>query len=230
MKTATLLSLYAAASVIPGTLAWPGMTTTMQNLKTKIKSRQADVDNDGDSVNDSNEMIGDLVSPGPTTPVGQSVANIITGVEEGQSAVAYTTTIPGKNTKACTADKCCIWTYIATELNKKFTGNSGRCNGFARAAIRMGFHDAGAWNKNSTNGGADGSLILAGEINRAENNGLQTILNYTQTVYTKYQSYGIGMADLIQFMATTATVSCPLGPRVRTYVGRKDSSLPAPNG
>ncbi|KAF1851474.1 class II peroxidase [Cucurbitaria berberidis CBS 394.84] len=31
-------------------------------------------------------------------------------------------------------------------------------------------------------------------------------------------------------MATHATVSCPLGPRVRTYVGRKDATKAAPDG
>ncbi|KAK3624290.1 hypothetical protein LTR56_021111 [Elasticomyces elasticus] len=38
------------------------------------------------------------------------------------------------------------------------------------------------------------------------------------------------MADLIQFGANHATVTCPLGPRLRTFVGRKDSSKPAPDG
>jgi catalase (peroxidase I) len=96
--------------------------------------------------------------------------------------------------------------------------------------VRLGFHDAASWNRNATHGGADGSLILAPETSRTENNGLQTIVAYIQTVYDKYKSYGIGMADLIQVSANVATVVCPLGPRVRTYVGRKDSSTPAPDG
>jgi hypothetical protein len=35
------------------------------------------------------------------------------------------------------------------------------------------------------------------------------------------------MADLIQMGATVATVVCPLGPRIRSFVGRKDSAKPA---
>jgi hypothetical protein len=38
------------------------------------------------------------------------------------------------------------------------------------------------------------------------------------------------MADLIQMAATVAAVSCPLGPRVRSFVGRPDSAVPAPEG
>jgi len=35
------------------------------------------------------------------------------------------------------------------------------------------------------------------------------------------------MADIIQMGATVATVVCPLGPRIRSFVGRIDSSKPA---
>lgn len=38
------------------------------------------------------------------------------------------------------------------------------------------------------------------------------------------------MADLIQFMAQVAVVVCPLGPRSRTFIGRKDSSEACPDG
>lgn len=33
---------------------------------------------------------------------------------------------------------------------------------------------------------------------------------------------------MIQFSAATAIVTCPLGPQIQTFVGRKDSSIPAP--
>lgn len=225
MKFSIILSYSVAAALLPGALAWPGMSKTMGDLSRKLAVRQDDEDE-----NDSDEMIGDLVSPGPITPVGQSISRIIVGDEDGFSDQAYIGKLPGKNTKACAADTCCIWSYIASDLTDKFTGKSGRCNGWARAAIRQGFHDAGAWSKDYDHGGADGSLILAGEISRAENHGLEDIISWTQTLYNKYSKYGIGMADLIQFMANTATVTCPLGPRVRTYIGRIDNSNPAPNG
>jgi hypothetical protein len=45
--------------------------------------------------------------------------------------------------------------------------------------------------------------------------------------FAKYKQYGVSMADLIQMGATVATVVCPLGPRIRSYVGRKDSAQSA---
>lgn len=38
------------------------------------------------------------------------------------------------------------------------------------------------------------------------------------------------MADLIQMGATVAAVVCPLGPRIRSWVGRRDSSAACPDG
>ena len=37
------------------------------------------------------------------------------------------------------------------------------------------------------------------------------------------------MADLIQVASSVAIVTCPQGPRVPTFVGRKDSSIPNPD-
>lgn len=44
--------------------------------------------------------------------------------------------------------------------NELFKGPDGECNDSARAAIRLGFHDARPSDKNSPNGGADGSLLM----------------------------------------------------------------------
>lgn len=139
---------------------------------------------------------------------------------------------PPKDTPACAQDACCIWKYIADDLVTSFRGDSGRCTDAARAAIRLGFHDAAGWSKGTGNlGGADGSIVLAPEeIQRVANKGLEEIVDQTKAWFDKYKGYGIGMADLIQFSANVATITCPLGPRVRTFVGRKDSSVPAPDG
>lgn len=50
------------------------------------------------------------------------------------------------------------------------------------------------------------------------------------TRYDKYKQYGVTMADIIQMEGTVATVVCPLGPRIRSFVGRKDSATPAQDG
>ena len=118
-----------------------------------------------------------------------------------------------------------MWEHLGRELNKFFLHKNGRCNQHARAAIRLGFHDAGAWSKTTAYGGADGSMLLSwDEINRPENKGLQPIRLKALELLLRWGPYGVGAADLIQFMANVATVTCPLGPRVRVFVGRENSS------
>ncbi|KAF1984077.1 class II peroxidase [Aulographum hederae CBS 113979] len=226
MKTSTLLVGYALATALPGTLAWPGMTKTMADLKSKLSERQ---DSSGEF--DSDELIGDLATVGATTAVGKAIKDIILGDADPESDVKLSGTLPAKGSKACAADTCCVWKYIANDMAAKFKGSSGRCNKFARAAVRLGFHDAGAWSKQTGGTGADGSIILAsGEINRAENKGLQDIAKITKAWYDSYKKYGVSAADVIQMGANVATVVCPLGPRVRSFVGRKDSTTPAVDG
>jgi manganese peroxidase len=112
-----------------------------------------------------------------------------------------------------------------------FTNSDGTCNDLARAAVRMGFHDAGSWSKSSGSGGADGSLVLSiDEINRPENNGMQAVRLKAIALLAKYAAWGVGAADLVQYMHNAATVICPLGPRVLTYVGRKNSIFSNPKG
>lgn len=91
-------------------------------------------------------MIGDLVSPGPITANGKHVADILLGKAEPQSSETYPLLgiiVPLKGTAACAKDTCCIWKYIADEMANQFRGPLGKCNKFARYAVRGGFHDAG---------------------------------------------------------------------------------------
>lgn len=118
-------------------------------------------------------------------------------------------------------------------MTSAFTGSRKQCNNLARAAIRLGFHDAGTWSSDLAAqgqdfGGADGSIVLSGsEIGRRENRGLEQIAAQMQ----RWQrSFNVSMADLIQFGAVHAVVTCPLGPRIRFFSGRKDSRVPAVEG
>ncbi|KAF2490034.1 heme peroxidase, partial [Lophium mytilinum] len=122
-----------------------------------------------------------------------------------------------------------IWKTVSADLTSMFLDTStGECNDDARAAIRETFHDCGTWNKaQGSTGGCDGSLILAPETGRSENNGLQDI---SAKLLALAQKRSVGVADLITFAGAHAIVTCPGGPRIKTYVGRKDSSNPAPNG
>ncbi|KAF4582808.1 peroxidase [Ophiocordyceps camponoti-floridani] len=140
--------------------------------------------------------------------------------------------VPPRDSAQCRQDTCCIWKYVAEEMRAAMTQQDGQCNDLARGCIRLGFHDAMDFSKtNNTNAGADGSIVLAGECETvADNNGLKNTCNQMRVWFAKYQPYGVGMADLIQMAANVGTVVCPLGPRVRTFVGRKDSTVRAPDG
>ncbi|KAH7401333.1 ligninase LG6 precursor [Pyrenochaeta sp. MPI-SDFR-AT-0127] len=143
-------------------------------------------------------------------------------IDDTRSAKSLTCSLP------LLKDKCCVWYDVSAELTRQFVQGDGQCNDNARAAVRAGFHDAGAWDKNSANGGADGSLLMDfGEQDRPENNGLQSIRTLLRGVKAKY---GVGYADLAQYAHNHATISCPKGPRVRTLVGRKDATKAAPTG
>lgn len=182
----------------------------------------------------STALIGDLaeLADKDLSATGRAVKNILTGKETGQSLEGRVKSWPPKGSSACAKDKCCIWKYIADEMHSAMVGSAGRCSDFARQAVRLGFHDAGTWSKSTgKKGGADGSILLARECDeRRENKGLLEICAQMRIWFDKYKEFGIGMADLIQFGATVGTVSCPLGPRVRSLVGRKDSNEPSPKG
>ncbi|GAB7345500.1 hypothetical protein MBLNU457_3820t2 [Dothideomycetes sp. NU457] len=126
------------------------------------------------------------------------------------------------------------WTKIGKDLRLAFlTSDKQQCNDLARAAVRYAFRDAGTFSLKlpfvaPAAGGADGSILLGPEIDRADNGGLET---YHAFIGNKLQAYrsryggGIGAADLIQFASNVATLVCPGGPKVKTFVGRVDSAV-----
>ncbi|KAH7364132.1 heme peroxidase [Rhexocercosporidium sp. MPI-PUGE-AT-0058] len=129
-----------------------------------------------------------------------------------------------------------VWTSIVTEMSALFIDNSttpSQCNDDARAAIRAAFHDCGTWDKSQgSTGGCDGSLIVAGEaFGRPENNGLQGISNKLLVMQQKYTtpSNPFSVADMLQMATSVATLMCLGGPKVPTFVGRKDSAAPKPH-
>lgn len=109
-----------------------------------------------------------------------------------------------------------------------FVAANGQCTDDARAAVRATFHDCGTWNTAQGNtGGCDGSVFLSAVENaRSSNRGLQDISAKLKALASER---GVGVADMIAFAGAHATVSCPLGPTVKTLIGRKDSSNPAPD-
>ncbi|KAM4060457.1 peroxidase domain-containing protein [Hirsutella rhossiliensis] len=210
MRKPTLINAVAVA-MAGVAAAFPGMDQTLA----EIEKRQGPL---------STSLIGDLaeLADKDLGATGRAIKNILTGRESGQRERAESV---GK-------DKCCIWKYIADEMHAAMAGSAERCNDFARQAVRMGFHDAGTWSKSTgKKSGADGSILLVRECDeRRENKGLLEICAQMRIWFDKHKEFGIGMADLIQFGATVGTVSCPLGPRIRSFIGRKDSKEPSPKG
>lgn len=240
MKTLSYLS-YVLLACLHLSDAHPGMGEQMGEMRraaNKMK-RQA-----------SKELIGDLktLADSKLTSIGKDIKAILLDQKIAESSTIDTSIPAGAiGSAACKADLCCHWKWLAYEMTAKFNGSSGRCSKFARQAVRLGFHDAGVWSKDSGYGGADGSIILSDEMSRSDNNGLAAIADQTNKWYSKYNQYGLSMADIIQFGANVATVSlevflypritnltlqvvCPLGPRIRSFVGRKDNTKAGPTG
>lgn len=230
MKFSAITSACAGAALVGNAIAHPGMNKVVNEIKANIMARQG---GPADPALNSNELIGDLqtLQDSQLTPVGKDIKATILHQANGESLETYPN-VPKLGTSQCKADTCCVWQYIANEMVTAFKGPSGRCTNAARAAVRLGFHDSAGWSKSTgPNGGADGSLILnAEEIRRPGNRGLEEIVTLTQTWFNKYKGYSISAADLVQMGANVATVVCPLGPRTKTYIGRKDNPKPAPDG
>ncbi|KAI1208205.1 putative class II peroxidase [Annulohypoxylon truncatum] len=217
MKTTAILF----GLVAPQVLAYPGMGRALDQIKSRrdytLQSR-------------STELLGDLktTKDKDLTSSGSTIKSVL----EGGSAIADGSTYKPSGDLAsdtCKKSTLCVWYNIVQDLKATFTDSNG-CTDLARGAIRQGFHDAAAWDKNSAYGGADGSLLLSDEMSRVDNLGLEDIAAQTKDWYNQYKGYGISMADLIQTAAMTATVSCPGGPRIKSFVGRKDDSRAAPTG
>jgi hypothetical protein len=223
MEMKVLLLITLALGSIDSAGAYPGMHRVIEDLSS-IAKRQTTVA--------ATEFIGDLTTlpESELTPAVIAIKDILLGGGTGQDLSTIYTPPGPLGTSECRNDTCCVWKYVADDMASAFRDSSGQCNELARQAIRIGFHDAGTWSKSGGGGGANGAIILAGEWTRRENRGLEDIAIQLSAWYAKYHPHGAGMADLIQMGATVAAVTCPLGPRVRSFVGRPDSATPAPEG
>ncbi|KAK7311541.1 hypothetical protein RJT34_09753 [Clitoria ternatea] len=93
--------------------------------------------------------------------------------------------------------------------------------------IRLGWHDAGTYNKNieewPQRGGANGSLRFEVELKHAANAGLVNALKLLQPIKDKYS--GVTYADLFQLAGATAVEEAG-GPKIPMKYGRVDVSGP----
>jgi hypothetical protein len=210
------------------TLAYPGMGAMIKDIGVKARQSNSPM---------STELLGDLIDldDQELTRSGRDLKSLLEGGGNPESDAKYLFT-PPLGGLWCRMDTCCVWQHIANDLEDMFRGEAGRCTRLARQAVRIGFHDAGTWSKSTghNGGGADGSIILANELSRIENSGMSDMADQYRALYTRYHDElgytSVSMADMIQLGSTVATVVCPLGPRIRTWVGRQDRWTAAPLG
>ena len=227
-----ILLLLAPVLTFPGparVASCPGMGKTLDELSSLSSLQKRQTSQQAELLADLKMLADDALSV-----AGWTIKHILllnrTAVLPNDIKTTYQA--PGPlGSPECGHDTCCIWKHIAEEMAASFKAPLGQCNELARQAVRLGFQDAGTWSKTAGGGGADGSVLLAAdEWRRPDNLGLEGIAPRMQAWYDQWRHHGAGMADLIQMAANVATVSCPLGPRVRSFVGRNDSSEPAPEG
>lgn len=93
--------------------------------------------------------------------------------------------------------------------------------------VRLGWHDAGTYNKNIEDwpqrGGANGSLRFEPELKHAANAGLVDALKLIEPLKEKYAN--ISYADLFQLASATAVEEAG-GPEIPMKYGRVDVSAP----
>lgn len=175
----------------------------------------------------STQLLGDLVGSNNLTAAGSQISAILVGTDTAIGNTDVYQVPDTQDSQRCRDDECCRWSYAVRMFQQTYAG----CNDLARQAIRLGFHDAATWNISTPTGGADGSVVLNDEeAARFENKGLQDIIAQMKQWHDQLQRYDVGMADLIQMSAMTATVICPGGPRIKAFVGRDDSDDLPPEG
>jgi manganese peroxidase len=224
-------SVVVLLAITASSLAYPGMGRTLRDLEKHLARAPA-------GFLGSTAMLGDLNSlpDSQLSASGAAIKAILSGDGQPLNEGGIVYTAPGPlDSAACAADRCCVYKYAALDMAATFKDPAtGECTRLARAALRLGFHDAGTWETSmgyETGGGADGSILLSGtEMERPDNRGVVGIANETLQWYSTYNRYGAGMADLIQLGAMTAVVSCPGGPRMRFFAGRRDSAVAASDG
>lgn len=121
MNYKTCFAIFTLLSIVN---AYPGGTTKFVEVFAEINARQST-----DGSQDSKELIGDLRPQfgGPTTVVGQNIADILTGSADPESSRLWTGGLSNPGSAKCQADTCCVWRHIALDMEKVFRGASGRC-------------------------------------------------------------------------------------------------------
>ncbi|CAM6104003.1 unnamed protein product [Calypogeia fissa] len=100
--------------------------------------------------------------------------------------------------------------------------------GKAAGVLRLAFHDAGAFNLGTKQGGMNGSIIY--ELERPESTGLKRSVRVLEKVKTALEpEFSVSWADLIAVAGAESVAICG-GPKINVNLGRLDSLTPDPEG
>ncbi|KAJ6765911.1 L-ASCORBATE PEROXIDASE 4 PEROXISOMAL-RELATED [Salix purpurea] len=88
--------------------------------------------------------------------------------------------------------------------------------------LRLAWHDAGTYDKNTKTGGANGSIRNEEECSHGSNNGLKLAIDFCEEVKAKHPK--ITYADLYQ-LAGVVAVEVTGGPTIDFVPGRRDSNI-----
>uniref|UniRef100_A0A2P2LV68 Plant heme peroxidase family profile domain-containing protein n=1 Tax=Rhizophora mucronata TaxID=61149 RepID=A0A2P2LV68_RHIMU len=93
--------------------------------------------------------------------------------------------------------------------------------------LRLAWHDAGTYDKNTKTGGPNGSIRNEEEYSHGANNGLKIAINFCEELKAKVPK--ISYADLYQ-LAGVVAVEVTGGPSIDFVPGRKDSNISPKEG
>ncbi|XP_026460266.1 putative L-ascorbate peroxidase 6 isoform X2 [Papaver somniferum] len=100
--------------------------------------------------------------------------------------------------------------------------------GKAAGVLRLVFHDAGTFDMNEKSGGMNGSIVY--ELDRPENAGLKKSVKILEKVKSELDgTEPVSWADLIAVAGAEAVSLCG-GPLIPVQLGRKDLTVPDPEG
>ncbi|KAL8109772.1 hypothetical protein AgCh_025748 [Apium graveolens] len=115
---------------------------------------------------------------------------------------------------------------VDTEYLKQIDKARRQLRGFiankncAPIMLRLAWHDAGTYDKNTKTGGPNGSIRNQEEFSHGSNNGLKIALDFCEEI--KFRHPKITYADLYQ-LAGVVAVEVTGGPTIDFVPGRKDS-------
>ncbi|TDL25368.1 manganese peroxidase 2 [Rickenella mellea] len=156
-----------------------------------------------------------------------SLISIVALFQASQAGLIKRVACPNSKHTATNA-ACCSWFNVLDDLQKNVLFSE--CGEASHSSLRIVFHDAIGFSKNSNKGGgADGSIIKFGdtELEFAANNGIEEIADDLQGVA---DAHGKTYGDIIQFAGAVGVANCAGAPRLQFLAGRPNATAPAPDG